>query len=108
MSMNRIVGSFAAGLRNALAFGGAVAVGVWLGNGNHVKAATSSGGDVVFQLTGANEASSLLVYQPETKSVYVYRGATQGNSTVQCSYKFVLGSPGGAIQRVNCPVGSAF
>jgi hypothetical protein len=94
--------------RNGLALVGAVALGVWLGSASHVKAAASPGSDVVFQLTGANEASSLLVYQPETKSVYVYRAATQGNSTVQCSYKFVLGTPGGAIQRVNCPIGSAF
>jgi hypothetical protein len=63
---------------------------------------------MVFQMTGVNETSSLLVYQPESRSVYVYKGATLGNSTVQCSYKFVLSTPGGAIQRVNCPVGSAF
>jgi hypothetical protein len=67
----------------------------------------ASSGDVEFQLTGVNETSSLLVYQPSNKTVYVYRGATTGNSMVQCSFKYLLGAPGAAIQRVSCPVGSA-
>jgi hypothetical protein len=95
-------------LRDGFALVGAMAIGCWLGGGGHVKAASSSNGDFVFQLSGVSETSSLLVYQPETKSVYVYRGATTGSSTVNCSYKFVMSTPGGAIQRVNCPVGSAF
>lgn len=93
-------------LRNALAILGVLAIGYWLGSGRAVKAASYSG-DVEFQLTGVSETSSLLLYQPSTKTVYVYRGATLGNSTLQCSYKYLLSSPGGAIQRVNCPAGSA-
>ncbi len=85
-----------------------LALGYWLGSERPVKADSSSGSAVEFQLTGVNDASSLLVYQPSEKTVYVYRGATVGNATVQCSFKYVLGAPGGAIQRVNCPVGSAF
>jgi hypothetical protein len=95
-------------LRDGLALIGVLALGCWLGSEGRVKAASSSNGEVVFQLSGVSDASSLLVYQPETKSVYVYRGATTGNSTVNCSYKFVMSTPGGAIQRVNCPVGSAY
>lgn len=91
-------------LRNLLAIVGLVAVGFWLGSNNSVKAATS---DVEFQLTGVNETSSLLVYQPSNKTVYVYRGATVGGSTVQCSFKYQLSAPGEPIQRVNCPIGSA-
>jgi hypothetical protein len=90
-------------LRNGLALVGVLAIGYWIGNGSTVKAATS---DVEFQLTGVSEGSSLLVYQPGTKTVYVYRGATVGSSNVQCSFKYLLGTPGGAIERVNCPVGS--
>lgn len=93
-------------LRNSMAIVGLLAVGYWLGSSRPVKAASYSGGDVSFQLTGVNETSSLLVYQPGTKTVYVYRGATVGSGTVQCSFKYLLGTPGGAIQRVNCPVGS--
>jgi hypothetical protein len=83
-----------------------LAMGYWLGTNGTVKASSSSSnaGDVEFQLTGVNETSSLLVYQPGTKTVYVYRGATTGNSNLQCSFKFQLGTPGGAIQRVPCAV----
>jgi hypothetical protein len=93
-------------LRNALAILGVLTIGYWLGSSRAVKAASYSG-DIEFQLTGVNETSSLLLYQPSTKTVYVYRGATVGNSTLQCSYKYLLNAPGAAIQRVNCPAGSA-
>jgi hypothetical protein len=62
--------------------------------------------DPQFQLTTVNQTSSLLVYQPDTKTIYVYQGATTGNSAVQCSFKFQLDRPGGVIQRVPCPVAS--
>jgi hypothetical protein len=100
------MGKLAGWSRNLLAIVGLVAVGYWLGSSKAVAAASDSGGDVAFQLSGVSETSSLLVYQPGTKTVYVYRGATQGSATVQCSFKFLLGAPGGAIQRVNCPMGS--
>jgi hypothetical protein len=93
--------------RNLLAIAGVLMLGYWLGSSSHVQAASYSGSDVEFQLTGVNETSSLLVYQPGTKTVYVYRGATVGGSTLQCSFKYQLGAPGGAIQRMNCPIGSA-
>jgi hypothetical protein len=93
--------------RNLLAVFGLLAAGFWLGGVNQVKAASSDGGGVEFQLSGVNETSSLLVYQPGSKTVYVYRGATTGNSTVQCSFKYFLDKPGDPIQRVNCPIGSA-
>jgi hypothetical protein len=44
------------------------------------------------------------VYQPETRTVYVYQGATLGNSNVQCAYKFQMTRPGEVIRRVPCPV----
>jgi len=93
-------------LRNLFAVAGLLALGFWLGSSRQVVAA-NSGSDVEFQLSGVNETSSLLVYQPGTKTVYVYKGATVGGSTLQCSFKYQLGAPGAAIQRVNCPVGSA-
>ena len=37
-------------------------------------------------------------------TVYVYQGATTGNSNVQCSYKFQMTRPGEVIHRVSCPV----
>jgi hypothetical protein len=89
--------------RNALAMVGVLALGFWLGSARTVKAAGyNSGGDLQFQLAGVNEHSSLLVYQPESNTVYVYQGATTGNSSLQCSFMFQLDRPGGAIRRVNC------
>jgi hypothetical protein len=94
-------------LRNGLALVGVLALGIWLGAGGTVKASSyATGGEVQFQLDTVSEHSSLLVYQPGTKTVYVYQGATTGNSNLQCSFKYQLGTPGGAIQRVPCPVPS--
>jgi hypothetical protein len=95
-------------VRNVLALVGVLALGYWLGADRTVKASSyvQSGESVGFQLTGVDETSSLLVYQPATKTVYVYRGATLGNSALQCSYKFQMDKPGGVIQRLSCPVQS--
>jgi hypothetical protein len=95
-------------VRNGLAVVGVLALGYWLGAAGTVKASSSasSTGDVEFQLAGVNENSSLLVYQPGTRTVYVYRAATTGNSYLQCNFKFQLSTPGGAIQRLPCPVQS--
>ena len=92
--------------RNVLALVGVLAVGLWLGSTRTVKAAGyEPGGDVQFQLAGVNEGSSLLVYQPGSKTLYVYRGATTGNSELYCSFMFQIGRPGSAIRRVNCAPG---
>ncbi|MGA3346914.1 MAG: hypothetical protein ABSC76_18820 [Terracidiphilus sp.] len=95
-------------VKNGLALLGVLALGCWLGAVGTVKASSNGAtpGDVQFQLAGVNETSSLLVYHPETKTVYVYQGATTGNSNLQCSFKFQLGAPGGAIRRTNCEVQS--
>jgi hypothetical protein len=91
-------------MRNALALVGVLALGLWLGANRVVNASSyeSGGMGVQFQLAGINEASSLLVYQPETRTVYVYQGATLGNANVQCSYKFQMTRPGEVIHRVPC------
>jgi len=92
--------------RNGLVLVGVLGLGFWLGSGRAVKASShdSGGMGVQFQLDGVNPASALLVYQPDTKTVYVYQGATVGNAAVQCSYKFQLTRPGEVIRRVPCPV----
>jgi hypothetical protein len=92
-------------VRNGFALVGMLALGYWLGAGGTVKASSSAtAGDIEFQLGTVSEHSSLLVYQPGTKTVYVYQGATTGNSNLQCSFKYQLSTPGGAIQRTQCPV----
>ncbi len=93
-------------VRNGLALGGVLALGFWLGAGRTVNASSnqSSGGDVEFQLTEINPTSSLLVYQPGSKTVYVYQGATTGNDAMQCSFMFQLDRPGQVIRRAPCGV----
>ena len=92
--------------RNGLAFAGVLAFGFWLGSSRVASASSyeSGGMGVQFQLAAVNETSSLLVYQPETKTVYVYQGATTGNANVQCSYMFRMTRPGEVIHRLSCPV----
>lgn len=97
------MGKVVAWTRNSVALVGILALGLWLGSGRTVRAASyAPGGELQFQLTGVNEHSSLLLYDPGSKTVYVYQGATTGNSELYCSFKFQLDRPGGAIQRVNC------
>ena len=97
------MGKAAQWTRNLLALIGVLALGFWLGSGRTVKAATNGyGGDLQFQLAGVNEHSSLLVYQPGSKTLYVYQGATTGNSNLPCSFMFQLDRPGNTIQRINC------
>jgi hypothetical protein len=93
-------------LKNGLALTGVLALGFWLGAGRAASASSydSDGNGVQFQLTGVDESSSLLVYQPRTKTVYVYRGATTGNNALQCSLMFQLNRPGDVIRRVPCSV----
>jgi hypothetical protein len=92
-------------IRNSLALTGVLALGFWFGASHTVKASSYESGDGVhFQLTGINPDSSLLVYEPGTKTVYVYQAATTGNSALQCSYKFQLTRPGEVIRRVPCAV----
>ena len=92
--------------RNGLAVIGLLPLGFWLGAGRTVKASSyeSDGMGVQFQLDGIRPESALLVYQPGTKTVYVYQGATLGNANVQCTFKFQLTRPGEVIRRVPCPV----
>lgn len=94
--------------RNGLALMGVPTLGFWIGAGRTAKASgyDLDAGDVEFQLAGVNQTSSLLVYRPGTKTVHVYRGATTGNSALQCSYMFQLTRPGEVIHRVPCGVPS--
>lgn len=84
-----------------LAFAAVFALGYWLAGPRAVRA---SDDNLEFQLQGVNETSSLLVYEPSARTVYVYRGAMTGNSALQCNFKFELSKPGGVIRRENCPV----
>jgi len=95
-------------LKATFALAAVLALGIWLGAAHTAKASgDDDGAGVQFQLTsGVSPASSLLVYQPGTKTVYVYQGATTGNSALQCSFMFQLTRPGEVIHRVPCRIPS--
>jgi len=95
-------------LRNGLAAVGVLTLFYCLGVTRPARSTVYAANQVdpQFQLATVSQSSSLLVYQPDTKTIYVYQGATTGNSAVQCSFKFQLGKPGGVIERVPCPVPS--
>lgn len=92
--------------RNGLACAGILALGFWVGTSRPVKASSYSpnGVGVQFQLAGVYDSSSLLVYEPDTRTVYVYQGATTGNASVQCTYMFKMTHPGEVIHRVPCAI----
>lgn len=56
--------------------------------------------------TGINPASSLTIYSPEDRMLYVYQGATTGNSHVTCSFRIHIPRVGEPIDRENCAPGS--
>ena len=91
-------------MRDLLAVVGMLALGSWLAGGRAVQAASE---DVLFQLQGVDKTSSLLVYQPSTKTVYLYQGAMVGNAALQCNYMFQMGKPGGVIHRQPCAIQNA-
>jgi hypothetical protein len=94
-------------LKGLFALAGMLALGLWLGAAHTAKASSDDdGAGVQFQLAGISEQSSLLVYQPGTKTVYVYQGATTGSNSLQCSFMFQLTRPGEVIHRVPCRVPS--
>jgi hypothetical protein len=87
-------------LRDALALAGVFAMG-WAFHGHTVHAA---GEDVLFQMQEVRPGSSLLVYHPSDRTIYVYQGATTGNSNLQCSFRYHMTDVGGVIRRENCPI----
>jgi hypothetical protein len=89
-------------IRDVLALAGVFAIG-WALHGRTVHAA---GDDLLFQMQEVRPGSSLLVYHPSDQTLYVYQGATTGNSAVQCSFRYHMTNPGGVIRRENCPIPS--
>jgi hypothetical protein len=89
------------GIRDLLALGGVFALG-WALHGRTVHAAAD---DFQFQMQTAHVDSSLLIYHPSDKMIYVYQGAMTGNASLQCSFRYRLGDDG-VVRRENCPAGS--
>jgi|HubBroStandDraft_6_1064221.scaffolds.fasta_scaffold2230700_2 hypothetical protein len=66
----------------------------------------SSSGELGFQLSGIGGDTSLTVYNPNNRTLYVYPRIAQGNAHINCEFSLTVASPGGPIERQNCGVGS--
>jgi hypothetical protein len=90
--------------RDGVLAGAALLLGWWAhGASRPVQAASP---DVAYQLEGIGPTTSLSIYNAADHSIYVYPNATAGNTHLNCSYRFRLGSVGGPIERENCGMGS--
>ena len=87
----------------------AVLIGWWLHKPGTVVLARDSGpasdAGLAFQLSGIGPDTSLTVYNPDNRTLYVYQRIGQGNSHISCGYSFTISKPGAPIDRQNCPIG---
>ncbi len=87
----------------------AVCVGWWMRGADRAALAASSSsagdGNLAFQMIGTGPASTLAMYNPGNRTLYVYTRAGSGDSSVPCTYSFTVSAPGAALERKNCPVG---
>jgi hypothetical protein len=82
----------------------ALVVGWWAHGGRPVQAAAE---DYSYQFMSNNVNNALTVYDPHTRTVYVYQGVSSlGGSHVNCSYMFHMTYAGQPIERENCKVGT--
>jgi hypothetical protein len=56
-------------------------------------------------MTGTGPDALLTVYNPDSRTLFMYPRIGAGSSTVNCAYSFKVPSPGAPLQRENCPVG---
>ncbi len=92
-------------LRDAVLVAAAVGVGWWMHGVGAVHAAGGDGG-MAFQFTPGGDQSSLAVYDPEERTLYVYPRVGVGNSHIGCQYMFHLRRMGDSIDREICKPGS--
>jgi hypothetical protein len=58
----------------------------------------------LYQFTTVSPSTSLTMYSASDHSIYVYQGATAGNSKVSCTYKYVITQAGQPLNRQSCPI----
>jgi hypothetical protein len=88
-------------LRDGIGLALAFAIGSWAHSGRTAEAQSAN---VLFQLQGLGNGTSLSLYYPDQRTIYVYANAMTGFSKLNCAYEFRLGDPGGPVQRQNCKV----
>jgi hypothetical protein len=86
--------------------GGALAASVAQSWARPVTAAHADSATPLYQFTTVAPSTSLTMYSASDHSIYVYQGATTGNSKVSCSYKYVINQAGQPLNRQACPIAS--
>ena len=75
--------------------------GRWSRFSDPIKA--DSGDNAQVEVREVTGGSSLLVYYPNLKKLYVYQNPFVGLPTWACSYSVQLGGPGNPVKRQPCP-----
>ncbi len=84
----------------------ALCVGWWMRSADRaVMAQTGSSDNLAFQMIGTGPDSTLAMYNPGTRTLYVYARAGSGSSNVTGTYGFLVNTPGMPLVRRNCPAG---
>ena len=92
-------------VRDGVVMAAAVAVG-WWAHGVEGRVHAASEANMAYQFDSLTPASSLTLYNPDERTLYVYQGATAGNSHLNCSFRYHLSRFGAPIDRENCAPGS--
>ncbi len=90
------------------------AIGWWAHGANAPVRAAGAGSDTArdgggfgFQFVGSGPEASLTLYNPESKTLYVYPAAI-GNAHINCAFSIHIEKPGAPLDRQNCSIGSLF
>lgn len=75
-----------------------------LTNWSHPATVQADTAAPLYQFTTVNPSTSLTMYSASDHSIYVYQGATTGNSKVSCTYKYVISQAGQPLKREACPI----
>lgn len=92
--------------RDLLLVGAAVAAGWWIhGADKPVLAQRGTPENLAFQMIGTGPESTLAMYDPLTRVLYVYARTGAGSNHVPCTYGFFISAPGQPLERRNCAPG---
>jgi hypothetical protein len=92
--------------RDLLLVAAALAAGWWArGPNKPVLAQRGAPENLAFQMIGTGPESTLVMYDPGTRVLYVYARAGAGSSRVSCTYGFLISTPGQPLERRNCAPG---
>jgi len=77
----------------------------WLASGGRTVQAQSQAPQVDVRNVGTE--SSIVVYYPDRKTMYVYAQPFVAGPYPPCTYRITVGEPGKALTREQCPLGGS-